>query len=406
VETSPFLRDPFFGRFWEEFFPPRYYKERIQALGSGVIIDRKGYIVTNEHVIRNAEEIEVTLKDGRVFNGKIVGSSQRIDIALLKIDGEDLPFAVLGNSDDIMIGEWSIAIGNPFGFLLEDTEPTVTVGVISALHRTIKGEEKRVYRDMIQTDAAINPGNSGGPLVNAIGEVIGINTFIFTSSGGSEGIGFAIPINTVKRVIQELVKYGKVRDGYIGISVQNLTRELKEAMDYKKTWGVIVSAVDPTGPAHNIIKEGDIIEMLNGRYLYNIGDWEDMTYALTPGVKLSFYITRNGKELRESLLSEEYKEQVEELAYGLKVTNLDHYLVKKYHLYTSEGVLVLGVDRESLFGRLGLKRLDVIIELNGVKIDSVDTLKRVIKGMDLRNRLYIVIDRFGSRFTLTSFFGF
>ena len=211
VSAAPFF-SPFSDDFFRDFFPEFYYKQKIKSLGTGVIISNDGHILTNEHVISNATEINITLTDARQFKGKVVAADRAIDLALIKITAEDLPYAELGNSDSLMIGEWMIALGNPFGFLLEDTRPTVTVGVISALNRAIKStQENRIYRDMIQTDAAINPGNSGGPLVNILGQVVGINTFIFTSGGGSEGIGFARPINDAKKFIEAAKKTGEMK---------------------------------------------------------------------------------------------------------------------------------------------------------------------------------------------------
>lgn len=208
VTVTPF-GDPFFDEFFGDFFPERRYRQEIKSLGSGVIISSDGYVLTNEHVVHDASKIRITLSSGVQHDAAVVAADTTSDLALLKVNGVDLPYAELGNSGDLMIGEWVIALGNPFGFLLEDTRPTVTVGVISALGRSIKSTyQNRLYRDMIQTDAAINPGNSGGPLTNILGQVVGINTFIFTASGGSEGIGFARPVNFVKKFIDEAKRNG------------------------------------------------------------------------------------------------------------------------------------------------------------------------------------------------------
>ena len=212
VAASPFrspFSDDFFREFFGDFLPERYYQQQIRSLGTGLVISADGYIVTNEHVVTNATQINITLPDGRQFEGRVAAVDPGHDLALLKIEGADLPVAELGDSDDLLIGEWVIAFGNPFGFLLEDSRPTVTVGVVSALNRSIKStRQDRVYKNMIQTDAAINPGNSGGPLVNVMGQVIGLNTAIFTSGGGSEGIGFARPVNEVKAFIEAARRAG------------------------------------------------------------------------------------------------------------------------------------------------------------------------------------------------------
>ncbi|MFH1756346.1 MAG: trypsin-like peptidase domain-containing protein, partial [Candidatus Latescibacterota bacterium] len=217
--------------FFEDWFK-KYYslpQTRTQStLGSGVIIDGKGYILTNEHVISKAEEIKVTLSNGEMLDGALVASAPEYDLALLKVEADHLPFAQLGDSDSLLVGEWVIAIGSPFGTLMNDPQPTVTVGVVSALHRDVNGDQtgQRIFKDMIQTDASINPGNSGGPLINSRGEVIGINTFIFSSGGGSIGMGFAIPVNRGKWVLEEMVNYGRVRSIWVGISAVSVTPEI------------------------------------------------------------------------------------------------------------------------------------------------------------------------------------
>ncbi|MFQ5751242.1 MAG: S1C family serine protease [bacterium] len=221
---SPIYDDPFFRL----LFPERSFRQTVKSLGSGFLISPDGYILTNEHVVHNADEIVVVLSDGSTQNAKIVGTDYVTDIAVLKIKGENHPYINFGNSDDVIIGEWVIALGNPFGLFEINSKPTVTVGVVSAVDRDFgKQKNDRVYQDMIQTDAAINQGNSGGPLVNSLGEVIGLNTFIFTGSeynSGSIGLGFAIPVNRIKRVLKELKKYGEVnRRFWSGLEVDDIT---------------------------------------------------------------------------------------------------------------------------------------------------------------------------------------
>ncbi len=401
VARSPFF--DFWGEFWRDFFPPEYFREEVQSLGSGVIFNRKGYILTNQHVVENAEIIKVTLPDGRTFDGRLVGASEKLDIAVVKIDADDLPAAPIGNSDTLFIGEWAIAIGNPLGFLLEDLQPTVTVGVISAVHRTIKEKEgNRLYRDMIQTDAAINPGNSGGPLVNSLGEVIGINTFIFSKSGGSEGMGFAIPINTAMKVAKELIKYGKVREGYIGVYVQNLTPDLKKALGYRKIYGVLVASIDPESPVHSSLKESDIIEEINGRLIYNTGDWEDFTYALVPGDTLKMKVFRKGREFNIKVVAREIKERGEFVKeFGVTVARVKPYYIHKFNLTTSEGLIVLNVKEGSVADRIGLRRGDVILSINGVKIESPGDIKKGLRRARRKGFLHIVINRQGSIYQAT-----
>ena len=267
------LEDEFFERFFRGYFPERSYERQYESYGSGVIIDGDGYLLTNDHVVHNAAAVRVMLTDGREFDGRVLGGDPQFDLAVVKIDGDDLPVAPLGNSDGLMIGEWAIAVGNPFGQLLNDRQPTVTAGVVSAVHRDIQaeGQGQGVYKDMIQTDAAINPGNSGGPLVNSRGEVIGINTFIFSSGGGSIGIGFAIPINIAKQIINELIEYGRIRDAWVGIQVQDLTAAIARGLGVEDVRGVLASFVEPESPAARAgIRAGDVIVGVNGDPVDNV----------------------------------------------------------------------------------------------------------------------------------------
>lgn len=291
--------DPIFRHFFPEF--RREYERKVHGLGSGFIINKDGYILTNEHVIKNAQEIVVTLTNGKQVNGELVGSDSRLDLAVVKIDDDALPYAVLGDSDDLIIGEWAIAIGNPFGFVLDKSKPTVTVGVISAVGRdfeSVPGD--RVYKDMIQTDASINQGNSGGPLVNSNGEVIGINTFIFTGgqySQGSIGIGFAIPINKAKKVMEELLRFGHIRDFWTGISIQDIDWLIAQSLDLESTKGAIVSNVDQDSPGEEAgLRVGDIIIEVNGEKMEDAADVKDAFAEGQVGDVYSVSILRRGKK--------------------------------------------------------------------------------------------------------------
>jgi serine protease Do len=304
VRADPFqgmFRDEFFDR----FFPPTEYRERVSGLGSGVIVDRSGLVLSNEHVVRNAEEIAVTLPDGRQFPARLLGASAIYDLSVLRIQGERLPVAPLGRSDDLMVGEWAIAIGNPFGYLLNDPQPSVSAGVISATHRDVKSSatETGVYKDMIQTDASINPGNSGGPLVNGDGEVIGINTFIFTQSGGSIGLGFAIPIDMARRVMDEVVRYGRVRMAYPGMSLQPLTPALARRLGFADASGWVVSNVDAGGPAARAgVRVGDRVRKVNGRVINTLDDVQRSIYGAGVGDRITLVVEREGKTLTHSFL--------------------------------------------------------------------------------------------------------
>jgi len=301
-------RSPFGDPFFDQFFRQRRHVEQIPSLGSGAIISSDGLVVTNEHVVREATEIKVTLTDGRQYDGEVIASQRDYDIALVKIEGDHLPVAELGDSDGLIIGEWAIAIGNPFGYLLQDPHPSVTAGVISALHRSVlTGEEVvGVYKDMIQTDAAINPGNSGGPLVNSAGQVIGINTFIITQSGGSMGIGFAIPVNRVKYIMEEVNTYGRIREIWIGLGVQELTPVLARSIGLETSRGVLISQVDEGSPADKAgLKRRDVIIELNSQRVRNYDGARRAIFGAGIGDVLEFKVLRDGEEHLVSVQVEE-----------------------------------------------------------------------------------------------------
>ena len=310
VQSTPYGSD-FFEPFFRDMIPSYRYREQIPSMGSGFIISSKGFVLTNEHVVRGAEKITVILADGRSFTGKVLGSHPQYDVAIVKIEGEKLPVAPLGTSGDLMIGEWAIAIGNPFGFLLNDTQPTVTAGVISATARDIKAGSTGggIYKNMIQTDAAINPGNSGGPLVNATGEVIGVNTFIFTKSGGSEGIGFAIPIDAAKRVVDEIIRYGRVRNVWIGVGTWDITPYLAERIGTTDRNGLYISSVEKGSPADKAgAREGDIIRKVNGIAISDVNEAYRALFGANVGDTITLTVEREAKPVTLRLTLEELKE--------------------------------------------------------------------------------------------------
>jgi serine protease Do len=281
-------------------------------MGSGFIISADGLVLTNEHVIRGASQIKAILPDGRSFTGHVVGAHPQYDLAVVKIEGKDLPVAPLGSASDLMVGEWAIAIGNPFGFLLNDVQPTVTAGVISATHRDIKSQsdENGIYKDMIQTDAAINPGNSGGPLLNAKGEVIGVNTFIFSKGGGgSIGIGFAIPIDVAKKVVDEIVRYGKVRNVWIGVRTWELTPLVAERVGTADRNGLFVSVVEQGSPADKAgMKVGDIIRKVNGIPIRDVNEAYRAIFGANVGDTITLTVDRESKQISFRLALEEAPE--------------------------------------------------------------------------------------------------
>jgi serine protease Do len=313
VQTAPVpLGNEFFEPFFRDMIPQYRYREQIPNMGSGFIISKEGYVLTNEHVVHGANKITVILSDGRSFLGRIVGGHPQYDLAVVKIDGKDLPVAPIGSSTDLLVGEWAIAIGNPFGYLLNDTQPTVTAGVISATRRDIKAQSESagIYKNMIQTDAAINPGNSGGPLVNARGEVIGINTFIFTKSGGSEGIGFAIPIDDTKRVVDEIIKYGKVRNVWIGVRTWEITPYVAERLGTTDRNGLYVAVIERGSPADKAgAKVGDIIRKVNGTQVRDSNEAYRAIFGASVGDAITLTMERDGKFHELKLLLEESPEE-------------------------------------------------------------------------------------------------
>jgi len=281
----------------------------IQGIGSGVIFSDDGFILTNAHVVEGATEIKIILTDTRQFDAMVIGIDTSHDVAVIKIEGDDLPFAKFGDSDNIIIGEWAIALGNPYGFLIKDSKPSVSVGVVSAINRDFaENKDGKIYRHMVQTDAAINPGNSGGPLVNILGEIIGINTFIFSESGGNIGIGFAIPVNTVKKSARELIEFGKIRQIWFGFKVQELNQLIASHLELKSLDGVLINYIQTKSPAEEAgLKEGDIIREINGNVIKGTRDAELVVSDISVGDKIEIEIMRNGKALKLNLKAVEYK---------------------------------------------------------------------------------------------------
>lgn len=304
------MRDPlseFFGDdpFMRRFFGDRTYRQQVKGLGSGFIISPDGFIVTNDHVAGNATRIDVTMTNGQRLEADLIGTDAVSDLSLLKVKGNNLPYLTLGNSDQIIVGEWAIALGNPFGLFEINDKPTVTVGVISSTGMNLGRVDNRLYRDMIETDAAINGGNSGGPLVNSLGEVVGVNTLIFTGGQSQTfvGYGFAIPINKVKRIVAELRKSGKVvRESWHGFDFQSVDTRVARYFGLTRAQGVIVSEISRSGPGEKAgLKVGDIILEVNGEKL----DAEDDLYVLLsdsrPGEVLDMKIFREKKSMNLTL---------------------------------------------------------------------------------------------------------
>lgn len=307
---SPFRsRDPILREFFPELFKDRTFQQEIQNMGSGFIISEDGYILTNDHVIQDAKKIVITMPGGKKADAELIGHDPTSDIALLKMDMNNLEYIELGNSDNVIIGEWAIAAGNPFGLFEMYKNPTVTVGVISAIDRDF-GDlgQGRIYQDMLQTDASINHGNSGGPLCNALGQAIGMNTFIYTGSTrseGSVGIGFAIPINRIKKILDHLKKYKKVdRDFWVGVKVQNLSGIVAKKIGYNSTNGVLITSIDRRSPAENAgVELGDIILKIDQTPINDDQDVFDVFYGsdLKVGDEIDILLWREGKEIKVNM---------------------------------------------------------------------------------------------------------
>jgi serine protease Do len=302
--TDPFgsmFNDPFF----KQFFGNQSYNQKVKSLGSGYLISSDGYIVTNDHVAGNASEITVTMTNGEQVPAKLIGTDQASDICLLKINNTDLPYVTFGNSDDVIIGEWVIALGNPFGLFEVNDKPTVTVGVVSSTGLNLEPIENRFYLNMIQTDAAINGGNSGGPLVNSLGEVIGMNTIIYTAGGvqGNIGLGFAIPVNKIKRIITELKTHGKIdRDFNIGMGIQNIDEGIANYYNLKAAKGVIITQVVPNSPASKAgLKVGDIISKVDKYTIANDQMLKGVFQEFRTGQTIDIKILRDNEPIIEKM---------------------------------------------------------------------------------------------------------
>lgn len=373
VRDNPLLLDPFFRRF---FNVPDVPRERVnQSLGSGVVVDAaNGYVITNSHVIDKADEITVTLRDGRELQATVVGVDPDADVAVIRIPAENLVAVPMADSDKLRVGDFVVAIGNPFGL-----GQTVTSGIVSALGRSGLGIEG--YEDFIQTDASINPGNSGGALVNLVGELVGINTAILAPGGGNVGIGFAIPINMVNYIKDELIQYGEVRRGRLGIGLQDLTPQLASAFGIPTTQGVVVSRVISGSVAEEAgLKIGDVIVEIDGRPARNSGELRNVMGLLKVGDKAKTVVLRDGT--RVTLTVEVKAAQVvnfdggelhRQLA-GAKLRDIDEYSSLYGHV---SGVLIADVVGQSPAAGLGLMPGDVITSVNRRGIGSLDQLQAV-----------------------------
>lgn len=391
---SPFQQEDPMQRFFEEFFgrmPQREFKQK--GMGSGFIIDKNGFVLTNYHVVQGADKINIMLPDGRQFEGRLKGADPRTDLAVIKIDARDLPAVELGNSDLVQTGEWVVALGNPFGHVIQNPEPTVTVGVISALHRKIptpKGEHG--YLDLIQTDAAINPGNSGGPLCDLGGKVIAINVAIFSTSGGYQGIGFAIPVNVAKEVLNDLKRGKEIEYGWLGVGVQEITPAMAKYFRLPDTEGALISQIVIGSPAEKAgLRAGDVVRTFNGNKIKTVHDLLQMVGKAKVGKAVKFGIIREGAAKavdvrigKRPLGPEDVKPQIQPSVEvpkwcGMVVSAITDPIAQELQLEDREGVVVIEVDSRSLCFEAGLRPGDVIREMNRTLIKNLPDYKKMVQ---------------------------
>lgn len=381
VQQNPLLRDPFFRHFFQ--LPQQQQRQQKNSLGSGVIIDsKKGYVLTNHHVIDKADNIIVTLNDGRQMKANIVGRDAKADVAVIQIQADNLTELPIANSNELKVGDFVVAIGNPFGL-----GQTVTSGIISALGRSGLGIEE--YENFIQTDASINPGNSGGALVNLRGEFVGMNTAILAPSGGNVGIGFAIPSNMAMTLKNSLVKHGKVRRGLLGVTTQDLTHELVKAFDLKNKHGAVVSKVEGNSAANRAgIEPGDIIVALNGRKVKGSHQIRNVIGLLQVGDKAEIELIRGNE--RKSVVAILGKPQRAQLSGDKLHRSLKGTVLAATEKDQVEGILFAKIEEKSYAWRSGLRPGDIIVSANQYRVRNLGQLKKVI---DPRRALLINIQR-------------
>jgi serine protease Do len=384
--------NPLFDEFFKDFFDPGFEQRRQNtSLGSGVLIDgERGLILTNAHVIQRSGTITVVLEDRREFEARIVGADPDSDLAVLKIDSQEkLPSIAMGQSDDLMIGETVIAIGNPFGF-----SHTVTTGVVSAVHRSIRADD-RVLHDFIQIDASINPGNSGGPLLNINGELVGINTAIYAKA---QGIGFAIPISKAKKIVASLIQYGEVQPAWIGIVAQVLDERLAQYLKYPNRKGAMIRAVEPESPAQAAgIREGDVLLAVDTRKIAELDDYLAATRAVTAGETLEIQLWRGGRTLTVSVRTRLYPvENADQLAWsllGVRVQDLSPKNRKEFKIASREGVMISEVRAGTHLARIGARPGDVIRQVDDTGVSNGEDFRKAVIKSRLKSSVVLLIQR-------------
>lgn len=400
-ENEPETPFDFFHRFFEE--GPNAAPFRQQGLGSGVIVSDDGYILTNNHVIADADEIQVGLADGRHLAAKLVGTDPKSDIAVIKVEESGLPAARMGDSEGLEVGEWVLAVGSPFS---ENLSHTVTAGIVSAIGRSYVGLTD--YEDYIQTDAAINPGNSGGALVDLEGKVIGINTAIASRSGGSQGVGFAIPINMARDVMESLIREGKVTRGWLGVLIQNVSDEIAAARGLRESEGVLVGDVTKGSPAEKAgLERGDVIVKFEETPIKNTAQLRNLVARTKPGTRVALDVLHDGRTKTVHLTLGELPEEDNEPAevtriqedsvekLGLEVTAITPELVEEYDLDRDEGLVVTGVASGSVAARQDIREGDVILEVNSKPVATLQAYDKAIDALGKGEPVMFLVERKG-----------
>jgi len=403
LSTMGFPDSPFGDDFWDKFFgSPRQrpQAQKVTVQGTGFFISADGYAVTNNHLVENGAKVKVFTLQGDEYPAKIVGTDPRTDVALIKVEAKNLPFAELGDSAQVKVGEWVVAIGNPLGM-----EHTVTAGIISAKGRQLDLGDTNSYQDYIQTDAAINRGNSGGPLVNTKGDVIGINSNILvpSSSSGNVGIGFAIPSNMAKKVLTQLKDKGKVVRGWLGVEVsaQPIDQDTQKVLNLNSKKGALISTVVQGGPAEKAgLKQYDVIVEINGQTIENSNDLRMKIADIQPGAKIEIKIVRDGKEKALTATIAELEEERQRASstgagkdIGLAVTTLTPNLARRYGIRTSKGLLITDVDAASDAARKGIQPGDVIVDVNRESLSTEEEWNKILNTKKSGDALLLRIRR-------------
>ncbi len=385
--------------FWGEIPVPR--SRSLREVGSGVIIDEKGYILTNHHVIENADSIAVTVPDGREFTAHVAGYDYLSDLAVLVVDTDTtLPEIQWGDSDALLIGEWVVAIGNPFGLSIGDGQPSVTIGIVSATQRS-RIVENFHHESLIQTDASINPGNSGGALVNINGELIGINTAIYSTSRGSQGVGFAIPANKAKKVVEQIIEYGSVVPPDLALEVQDITEDLAEKLSTPMNAGVLVSEIEKQSPIADAgIRRGDVITSISGHRVRSEADFYPLTRLLPINEPIKCEFSRRGKNRQTEFKIKTRQWSYKPPGWGITFAQPDKDMARKYQI---PGVIITHVDRDSRL-KDALKRGDLIYQIDDTSIYSLEILKLVDENIRSQYRTLLYFERDGIRNRIPIFF--